>query len=511
MGQVSGEIISKRRAGTVSAVRLSARRHPMITGIGVVMLCCIGSYWWAHFAAGARYSLFDLRIYDAAVRHWAAGNDLYGYSQFDSVNGALGFTYPPLAAVLMSPMAVLPWPVVATLTVAAIVACGVCCVWLCLRERLTLPTRAQWVATGVGTAVVFALVPISQTLEFGQINLFLAALVLGDLLVLGRRDSRLAGIGVGLAMAVKLTPGVFLLYFLLTRAWRAMAVAVGTAVVATLAAALLAPGETWDFFTSLVFSDRTGYAGATANQSVNGLLARFAYPGPPSSLLWLSVVAVVAVVAVLRIRTALARRDRLGAITLTGLAGVLISPVSWTHHFVWVIPAVIIVGARLLRVVQGMVADPRTGSVAAVIRRLRPAAGSIALAATGLVILGFDTRVMFKLPGVDYTNRSVLAMLAGSLLMFWSLAALCALPLGGPGRPGRDADRGGPVCPDGARVPGLPEWNAASRGSDADRMSPQGGVPDGSHATTEVHGPHHGARGGRRGGGHSATAAERAQ
>lgn len=435
MDRVSGVNINSSRRTAVARAWWVTRRHPVITGIAVVILSCIGSYWWSHFAAGARYPLFDLRIYSAAVHYWTAGNDIYEYAQFDSVNGTLGFTYPPLAALLMSPMAVLSWPIVATLTVAAIVACGVWCVRLCLRERISLPTRAQWVATGVGTAVIFALGPINQTLEFGQINLFLAVLVLGDLLVLGRRDSPWAGIGVGLAMAVKLTPGIFLLYFLLARQWRAMAVAVGTAVAATVGAALVAPVETWDFFTSLVFSDRTGYVGATANQSLNGLLARFAYPGPPSHLLWLTVVAVVGFVAVKRIRVALARRDRLGAITLTGLAGALISPVSWTHHFVWVIPAAVIVVARLLRTAQGMMAHPPAGTAAAVIARLRPVTGSIALAGTGLFILAFDTRVMFDLPGVDYTNLSAVSILAGSLLMFWSLAALFVLPLGVPFRP----------------------------------------------------------------------------
>lgn len=436
MADVPGAIISTEPwAARGSAAWGAARRHPVITGIGIVMLCLSGSYWWSHFVAGARYPLFDLRIYRAAVQYWTAGNDIYDYSQYDMVNGTLGFTYPPLAAVLMAPMTVLSWPVMSTLTVLAILVCGALCVRFCLRERVTLPPRKMWVAAGVGTAVVFALEPIRQTAEFGQINVFLAALVLGDLLVLGRRDSRWTGVGVGLAMALKLTPGIFLLYFLLSRQWRATAVAVGVAVAATLAAALVAPGETWKFFTSLVFSDRTGYVGATANQSINGLLARFAYPGPPSHLLWLTAVAVVVFVAVKRIRTALARHDRLGAITLTGLVGALISPVSWTHHFVWVIPAVVIVGARLLRTAQQMLVAPPAGGAAAVWAQLRPVTGSIALALSGLLILGFDTRVMFELPGVDYSNLSVFSVLAGSLLMFWSLAALCVLPLGVPRRP----------------------------------------------------------------------------
>ena len=395
----------------------------------------MASYWWSHLLAGARYPLFDLRIYDAAVRYWANGNDLYAYAQFDSVNGTLGFTYPPLAAALMSPMAVLDWPVVSTLTVVAILACGAFCVWVCLRERWTLPSRATWVAGGIGTAVAFALEPIRLNLGFGQINLFLGALVLGDLLVLGRRNSRWTGVGIGLAMAVKITPGIFLLYLLLARQWRAAVVAVATAAGTTLGAALIAPAETRQFFGSLLFSDRTGYVGATANQSINGLIARFAYPAPPSRLLWLGAVVLVGIIAVVRIRAALRRDDRLAALTLTGLAGVLVSPVSWAHHFVWVIPAVVVVAAQLWHTTTSLIVAAGNGNPGGLFARLRPAIGSIVLTVSGLLILGFDTRVMFGLPGVDYTSLSPIRMLLGSLLMFWSLAALCLLPLGVPRYP----------------------------------------------------------------------------
>ena len=153
---------------------------------------------------------------------WARGNDLYCYGVADPVMGLLGFTYPPFAAVLMAPMATLGWPAVRALTVVGILAAGVVMVHLCLGERLRPPTRLVWPVVHGRLRAAFLLQPWRQTLGMGQINLFLAVLVLADVSGPGASGQPWAGVGVGLAMAIKIVPGVFLIYFAVTRQWRAM-------------------------------------------------------------------------------------------------------------------------------------------------------------------------------------------------------------------------------------------------------------------------------------------------
>ena len=382
-------------------------------------------YLWAHTVVGPHHHQFDLAIYFRAINFWAAGNDIYDYSQFDPVNISLGYTYPPLAAVLMSPMAATTFAVVKAITLPAIVLSAAACVLLILRERVVIPRGMTVAVVGIVTAVAFLLEPMRQTLGFGQINLFLMLLVLADVLVLARRGSRFTGVGIGLAMAIKLTPGVFLLYLIVSRQWRAFFVAIGTAVTATLLAAVVAPAETWRFYTSLLFeSDRVGFLGSSANQSVNGLLARFTAPLPPSTAVWGLLVLVLLVVGYRRVRTAVAAGDVLAAVTLTGLLGVLISPVSWPHHIVWVLPAVVVLGTTLAR---GVLTAVRSGGLSRA--SLRPLIGPAVLVATGVFIWGWDTRIVLGLPDVDYTGLGPLAMVAGSLPMFWTLAALFVLPV----------------------------------------------------------------------------------
>ena len=396
-------------------------------GLGALAGLIVFVYWWAHSIVGPHHDQFDLQIYFRTVRFWLAGNNIYDYAQPDPVNGSLGFTYPPLAAVLMAPMGALSWPVVKAVTVIAILSATAACVWLCLRERVRLAPRWMVLAVGATTAGMFLLDPIRQNLSFGQINMFLGVLVFVDLLVLQPRGSRWAGVGIGLAMAIKITPGLFLIYFLLGRQWRPAITALISAAVATAAAAVVAPTATWTFYTSLLWdSDRVGHIGGAANQSIEGLLARVGTIDHPDKAAWLILVVLVFAVGMFRVRRALSAGDRLTAITLTGLTGVLISPVSWPHHLVWLIPAVIILVSATVRVVAELRERiPAVGWVAA----LRPLVMPVLLLGTGVLVLGFDTRITFGLPDVQYDNISLIGRLGASALMFWVLLALLTLPI----------------------------------------------------------------------------------
>ncbi|GGL96359.1 hypothetical protein GCM10011594_15130 [Nakamurella endophytica] len=241
---------------------------------------------------------------------------------------------------------------------------------------------------------------------------------------------------------MKLTPGVFLLYFLLARQWRAAVVSLLSAIGATAVAAVFAPVETWQYWTSLVWDpNRVGFVGSSDNQSLNGLLHRLADPSAPSGALWLAATVAVLAVAVPRIRSALDAGDLLAAVTLTGLLGALVSPVTWVHHIVWVIPAAVVIATRLVRMLQAAVAAP-SASLHDVRRRARRAVVPAVLVVSGIPALGFDVRRAFSLPFTDYADAGPLAALAASLPMLWTLAAVLLLPVStaaapaapGPGR-----------------------------------------------------------------------------
>jgi alpha-1,2-mannosyltransferase len=286
---------------------------------------------WHHF--------FDLGVYRGAVRSWLDGHPLYAYHRRHS---HYGFTYPPFAALTMIPSVLVKAPAAeAIATTASVLVVGGTTWWL-VAPVARRAGWTPWFAVGLALPLTFLMEPIRDTLGFGQVNLLLVGLVLADVLAL-QRGRRWAGVGIGLATAVKLTPGVFLLYLALTRRRRAAATAVGAFVAASLLALVVDPRTSVRFWTTTLWeTHRVGRLDKTANQSILGVLARLALPKPPDRALWAVLAAAVLVFAMWRAVRARWRGDELAGVTLAGLAGCLVSPVSWTHHLYWVVPAAVV-------------------------------------------------------------------------------------------------------------------------------------------------------------------------
>jgi len=312
---------------TVVARRLGT--PPGQTGLVVITAVAVGVFLatvptFRHF--------FDLGVYRGAVHFWLVdGGDLYAYRYQDT---AYGFTYPPFAALALGPLAWTSWPVAVTASVAVNAAAVV----LLLRWYLVPVLRRHgwplWPTCAFAFIAVVLFEPARDTISFGQVNLVLLVLVCADMRAL--RDRRWAGVGIGLAVAVKLTPAVFIGYLLLSRQYRAAAVATGTAAGATLLAAAVAPGPSVEFWTSALWdTSRVGRIEYVSNQSLRGVVARLdAAPG-----WWLAAVAVVLVCWWLRVRRPAGGADHVAGFAITGAVACLISPVTWVHHLVWLLPA----------------------------------------------------------------------------------------------------------------------------------------------------------------------------
>jgi len=418
----------------------------VVVGLPVTLAAFVATvlYW----GIGQHHGQFDLRLYYDAVNWWQSGHDLFSYSQPDPVNIRLGFTYPPLAAILMSPMGLLSYPVVLVTSLVAIVVAGAVFVYLVVRERIRLPKPLLFGLVGVCTAAAFTLEPFRQTFSFGQINIYLGLLVAVDLLVLGRRGSRWTGVGIGLAAAIKLTPGIFIVYLLVVGRWRAAITAMSAAVGFTLASALIAPTETWRYFTSLMWeTSRVGFLDTTMNQSVNGLLARLSSPLPPGHKEWLLIAAALAVVGFWRARRAAFAGDELAGMTLAGLVGVLVSPVSWVHHIIWVFPAMVILTQRLVGAISALMRDDGRSEHTLTARIVQVVSYSV-LMTTGLAIWCTPTATLMNVRDSDYVDGGSVLAFAGSVQLLWLVVVLCMLPLEralGSGRPS-GPDEGGAVA-----------------------------------------------------------------
>ena len=289
------------------------------------------------------HSYLDLHVYRTGARVFLDGDFLYGV--MPPVDGVyLPFTYPPLAAMLFTPFAVIPVTAADALMFAAtLIALGVA-LWMVLGRLLP---RIEWM---LRLAAVFALVavfqffePVRENLGFGQVNILLMAAITVDVLCRARRWPR--GLLIGIAVSIKLTPAGFLLYFVLRRDWRA----VGMMLVGTLGAVglawLISPADSVQYwFHTLRETGRIGAPYFASNQSIKGAVFRLGMSESLSTVLWLGLSAVAVALAAWWMYRLLAAGQQATALMVNAAVVLLISPVSWSHHWVWMAPVLVIAG-----------------------------------------------------------------------------------------------------------------------------------------------------------------------
>lgn len=311
----------------------------------VVFDAAITLFFVATYTGGrATWGIYklDLGVYRLGSAAWLHGTNLYGNLPPTAAGITLPFTYPPLAAIVLAPLDLVSLRAAsAILTATTVVLLGA--VLYVVVAAAGVPRRLRpWLVLAVLPAAML-LEPVRSTLGYGQINVALMAMVTADCLTPHPKWPR--GALIGVAAAIKLTPAVFVVYLLARRDVRAAATAAVAAVVATGAAFAAAPSDSWRYWTSIVFdTKRVGNPGYTSNQSILGVLYRFGLSGALRTALWIVLVAVlVGVATALARRSSTRGRDALG-LTFVAVAGLLVSPISWTHHWVWIAPLLLLLG-----------------------------------------------------------------------------------------------------------------------------------------------------------------------
>ncbi|MGW6280946.1 glycosyltransferase 87 family protein [Kribbella sp. NPDC055071] len=309
----------------------------VLTATMLPILCLLVWHPWNN-------TMGDLRVYFAAARGLVDGQDIYTVHRNYPGMG-LGFTYPPFAALVFAPLAVgLPFARVAiTLASAAsLLVIG----WTTAKALRWPPIAAIAIAFSA-----LVLEPVWSTFGLGQINIVLVALLMLDLV--GPMPHRFRGVLVGVATGIKLTPGIFILFLLVTKRFREAAIAAGTTAATMLLAFIVMPRATIDFWTKYVFDpDRPGPAHYISNQSLRGAIARVTHGSAATMPLWLLAATVVGIAGLLIARRLYDRGLSFEAVIVTALTGLLVSPISWTGHWVWIVPAIAVLWSHRSRLIS---------------------------------------------------------------------------------------------------------------------------------------------------------------
>jgi alpha-1,2-mannosyltransferase len=273
----------------------------------------------------------DLSTYLLGGAH-AAGKDLFGVTL---AKDGLGFTYPPFSALLFAPFAHVPVRVAEVLfswvnLVAVCVLVAACLRAVC--DQLDRRTIMWWSLVLLVPVVMFD--PVRQTFLLGQVNIVLALIVVADM-TLELPIPR--GILVGIAAAIKVTPLILIPYLFLTRQGRAGVRATASFAAAGALAVAVNASTSWAYWTHYIRDpQRAGMLSWIGNQGVLGSFERMVghtVTTPTTFVIVLSVAAVGLVVAAGAYRRS---SPVLGFLVVEATES-LASPVSWSHHFIWVV------------------------------------------------------------------------------------------------------------------------------------------------------------------------------
>jgi alpha-1,2-mannosyltransferase len=317
----------------------------------LVALAALGYAGWR--LVGHTPYRIDIDVYRMGGQAWLDDHPLYANgAQFHTPIGLnLPFTYPPLAAIVFCPFAWLGLPV-ASVTITLITLALLLVSTMIVLTRLDAWSTARvvpgpaWLRRWWLTALIVAgaaiwLEPIKANFAFGQINVVLMTLVIAD--CLPRRTPWPRGLLLGLGMALKLTPAVFLLYFLLRRDNRAALISIASFLAATAGGFALAWRDSWQYWTdTLGHTDRIGAASLNTNQNIAGALARLGLGDHERFLPWVAACLLVLGLTVWATRRVLRAGEPTLAVICIALFGLVVSPVSWSHHWVWMLPTVLV-------------------------------------------------------------------------------------------------------------------------------------------------------------------------
>lgn len=285
-----------------------------------------------------RWVMVDMQVFRDASGTAFSGGEVYGTAGFTS--SSLPFLYPPFALIALWPLYAVPLDLAkAASALASLLALAVIC--RLSATRVTRTSRAAHLLAVGSFALLVVCEPMLQNLEMGQVNVVIAAVLLVDFLL--PRSNRFKGLLTGLMAGIKLTPAFFAVFYLVTGQRRAAANAAASFLGSVLLSFAVFPTLALEYWTQTVFQSRIGPA-QLGNQAIAGVLNRIAaesgWDASTGKLAWAVAAVAIAGWALVVFRDV--RVGKIAAFSAVSFATLLISPLSWTPHWILAAPAVIL-------------------------------------------------------------------------------------------------------------------------------------------------------------------------
>jgi alpha-1,2-mannosyltransferase len=343
-------VASTRQSAAVGAGSVGAawyrRRGPLLAAGAVAFAVALAGYIVYAVLNSNWMQPVDLQVYTDGgliVRHVRPFYRAFRAAPLYDWPGylRLKFTYPPMAAMAFAVLSVVSFGTLTKISVAVNIAALLATVWMTLGGLGIRRGLARLGPTLLLAAPLLWTEPVQRTLFLGQVEMVLMTLIIWDQVQPDRRWWK--GAGVGIAAGIKLTPLIYIPYLVLTRRFRQAAVATGTFALTVLLGFAVLPGDSRKYWLGGLFAQgsRTGFVGWEGNQSLPAVITRLTGNVARAEPAWLVADAVVLIAGVVAAALIDRAGHRMVGLLTCALTGLLVSPISWDHHWVWVVPGVV--------------------------------------------------------------------------------------------------------------------------------------------------------------------------
>jgi hypothetical protein len=306
----------------------------------------------------------DYELWFRTGRAVLKGGDIYAGRD----DGLLSFLYPPFAAVLLAPLALLGKPLM--YGVLALVNAAAWAVVVAATRALCAFAPSDLVSDVLPSLICSSL--IFLTFDLGQPNLLLLAFILAGFVAIEAGKKGIGGVLLGFAAAIKVFPVAILFYLLARKQWRAATSMVLALAIFSVAVPLVALGPhtaasdltRWaSAMTSVdekVFGQRPNHNWSYRNQSLFALTHRLTRPidaaesrtpqgafainfvdlgfaGANRVYLALCALVGAAFLALLAWADPRTRKDRICELGVLLCLDVVASPEAHDYYFIWLI------------------------------------------------------------------------------------------------------------------------------------------------------------------------------
>ena len=364
-------LVLRKESMSERSTPATVRALGVVAAVVVAAALAVWAFAWADFIG------LDFRVYRMGGQSVVDGDGSLYTRSFGEGEGSLLFTYPPFAALAFTVLTLVSAETGAILFVGLSVLIAAATSLLItrylggfagVREVLAHPSALPLAIAGTG--VVCLLGPWRETMAFSQVNILLFAMIAADLLS-GPHRRLPTGLLTGVAAGIKLTPLVFGLYFLVRGEWKQLFTMAGGFFGTIALGFLLLPGESATYWLQMLRdTGRIGGEGYVDNLSIRGSILHFLGPDFPSTVPWLLISLLLVAATAYIVRAAQRRGDRFLPIAMTSLLMLLISPISWSHHWVWIVVVLAVLAGQAAGLPAPLRAYRRTAAVLFVVTLL---------------------------------------------------------------------------------------------------------------------------------------------